>query len=304
MATLRTQILRGPGTVKLGNVAIYDASGITAEIESATADIPSSISGALDTIKTDQIGKVSFTPCGQITPEILAALFPHQTPVIGASVFGSTDKECIIHSLAGTKVTFLNGAVTKLPEIYLSPVKTAFGTAEITSLLALGKKPTEDDSFYKVESAEYALGNPDPDGIVGVDYNAAYGSLNITDTVDGWTITPELQIEAVTTDKLGTIDYTVSGVSVTATCQPLGLTEAQILAALPIGKARGASMRGESDLVITGTGGLAVTLKNATLVSGPLNWGNAALRVGTLSFRAQRSFTNGAAGPVWSIAKA
>ena len=35
------------------------------------------------------------------------------------------------------------------------------------------------------------------------------GSLSIPDTVDRWTVTVEPQIEAVTTDSQGTIDYTL-----------------------------------------------------------------------------------------------
>ena len=33
MATSRTSIVRGPGAVKFGTVTLYDADGITAEIE-------------------------------------------------------------------------------------------------------------------------------------------------------------------------------------------------------------------------------------------------------------------------------
>ena len=305
MSTInRTQILRGPGSVKLGSLAIFDATGITAEVEQATEVIPSSISGILDTIKTDQIGKISFTPCGHLSADLIAALFPYQTPVIGASIFGSDDVPCDIHSLAGTKVTFVNTAVTKLPEIYLSPVKTAFGGVELTALLGKNKEPGDADAFYKVAAATYSAGNPSPDGIVGVHYNATYGSITINDTSDGWTVVPTIELAAVQTDKLGTIDYTLSGVTVTASCKPYGLTESQILSALNISGARGSSMRGASDLVITGTGGLTVTLKNASLTSAPLEWGTAADRVGKLQFTAHRSFSNNVAGALYTVALA
>ncbi len=308
MAINRTNILRGPGTVILGSGAsalkIYDASGITADIESATQDILSSISGVLDTIKTDQIGKIAFTPCGHLSAELLAALFPHQTPVIGASVFGSADTPCDIHSLSGTKVTFVNAALTKAPEIYLSPVKTAFGAAELTALLGLNKAASDAESFYKVASATYAAGNPAPTGIVGVAYGATYGATTIDDTLDGWTIAIDYQLDPVTTDKLGTIDYTLGGVTVTARCTPLGLSESQILQMQGLNKGRGASMRGENDLVITGTNGLTVTLKNASMIRGPLQWGTTTLRTGEVEFRAQRSFTNNVAGALFSVALA
>lgn len=305
MAINRTNILRGPGTViyNTGNDAqtIFDASGITADVETSTGDVPSSVSGTLDRFKTDQVGTIRFTPCGQLSAELLELLYPYGTPTIGARVFPDTDVPLTVHSVAGTKVTFVNAALTTMPPLTLSPVKTAFGEAVFTALLGLGKKPSDASSFFTAAAAAYTAGGPDPTGIVGVQYAATFGSLSILDTLDGWTVTPEIQLEPVTTDLLGTVDYTVSGVTCTATCTPLGLTEAQLLGALPLAKNRGASLAGADDLVITGAGGLTVTLKNATMMRGPLQWGNTTLRAGEVQFTAHRSFTDGAPGPVFSV---
>lgn len=305
MAINRTNILRGPGTVifNTGNDAqiIFDATGITADVESSSQEIPSSVSGAIDTIKTDQVGTIRLTPCGQLSDDLLALLYPYGTPSIGARVFPDADVPLTVHSVAGTKVTFVNAALTTMPPLTLSPVKTAFGEAVFTALLGLGKKPSDANSFFTTATAAYASSGPDPTGIVGVQYAATFGSLNILDTLDGWTVTPEIQLEPVTTDLLGTVDYTVSGVTCTATCTPLGLTESQLLGALPIAKDRGSSLKGAADLVITGAGGLTVTLKNATMLRGPLQWGNTTLRAGEVQFTAHRAFTNGAPGAVFSV---
>ena len=59
-------------------------------------------------------------------------------------------------------------------------------------------------------------------------------------------------------------------------------------------KGRGASTAGDDDLVISATGGLTVTLKNASLVTGPLNWGATALRAGELGFTANVNTSSGA----------
>lgn len=288
--------------MKFGDVTLYDANGITAELETATNEVPSSISGPLDTIKADQTGTVSFTPCGQISADILAALFPHQTPEIGASLCGSTDTPLIVHSLAGTKVTFANAFLSGVPELLLSPVKTAFGQATFTALLANGKAPGDTGGLYSVAAATYNLNYPDPAGITGVQYAGTFGSLSIPDTADGWTVSIELQTDPVRTDALGTIDHTLSGVTVRARCTPLGLTESQILAALPATLGRGASLRGSDDLVIAGTGGLTVTLKNAKIVTGPLAWGNTTLRAGEIGFVAHRAFSSGVAGALYTVA--
>lgn len=302
MATSRTSILRGPGSVTYGGQTFYDADGITADVETTTQDVPSSVSGTLDTIKTDATGKVTFTPCGQLSADLLALLFPYGSASIGASACGGTDRPLVVHSVGGTKVTFLNAVLSKMPELRLSPVKTSFGAAEFSAALALGKAPGEASSFYSSEAATYGLGAPDPAGITGIQYSATLGSgFSITDTLDGWTVTPEVTLEPVTTDLLGTVDWTIASIGCTATCTPLGLTESQILAKLPIGTGRGASLAGTDDLVITGTDGLTVTLKNASVVRGPLQWGNTALRAGELQFRAHRAFSQGVAGALFTV---
>lgn len=296
----RNTILRGPGTVKFGGVTVFDANGITCEIESATQGLPSSISGEIGTIKTDQTGKISFTPCGQISAAILAALYPYASAAIGSSACGAADTPCVVHGMSGTRVTLVNCCVRKMPEIYLSPIKTAFGSVELAAALGLAKGPTDDAALYTVEQAAYDAGAPDPTGITGVAYAGTFGALSIPDTADGWTITPEVTLNPVSTDTLGTIDWTVASVGCTAKCTPLGLTEEQILAALPATRARG-SLIGGDDLVVTGEGGLKVTLHGASLVTGPLQWGNTTLRAGEIGFTAHRSFAGGVPGPVFEV---
>ena len=300
MSINRNTILRGPGTVVFGGATVFDANGITCEIESATQGLPSSISGEIGTIKTDQTGKISFIPCGQISAAILAALFPYASAAIGSSACGAADTPCVVHGLSGTRVTLVNCCVRKMPEIYLSPVKTAFGSVELAAALGLAKGPTDDAALYTVEQAAYDAGAPDPTGITGVAYAGTFGALSIPDTADGWTITPEVTLNPVSTDTLGTIDWTVASVGCTAKCTPLGLTEEQILAALPATRARG-SLIGGDDLVVSGAGGLKVTLHGASLVTGPLQWGNTQLRAGEIGFTAHRTFSGGVPGPVFSV---
>ena len=44
-----------------------------------------------------------------------------------------------------------------------------------------------------------------------------------------------------------------------------------------------------------------MTLNNARLVTGPLAWGSTTLRVGEIGFIAQRSFSEGVAGALYSV---
>lgn len=303
MATNRTTIVRGPGAATLGTTVLHDASGITAEIESSTAEIPSSVSGTLDTIKTDQLGKVSLTPAGEVSAEILAALFPHQTPSIGSSIFGATDVALVVHSVAGQKVTFHAAALTKSPDLILSPVATAFGgSAEFTAILAKGKAPADVGGLYTVEAAAYAAGGPSNTSITGSQYTGTWGDLSILDTAAGWTVSVEMSVQPVVVDTLGTIDFTLTGVTVRARCQPVGLAESAILGALPAKTARGLSVSTANDLVVAATSpGLTVTLKNASMMTGPLAWGTTQLRVGEVGFLAHREFAAGVPGELYKV---
>jgi hypothetical protein len=210
-----------------------------------------------------------------------------------------------VHSRAGTKVVFTAAALTQCPELRLSPVATAFGQAQFTALLPNGKLPTDRTTkFYTVTSATYADGEAPREALSGFHYTGELGDgvLTIPDTLDGWTVTPELQLEPVSTDSQGTIDYTLGGVRARATCTPLGLSEAQILGALPALQGRGKSTASANDLVIAAADGLTVTLKNATMLRGPLQWGNTTLRAGEVAFTAHRAFSQGTPGAVFSVA--
>jgi hypothetical protein len=105
-------------------------------------------------------------------------------------------------------------------------------------------------------------------------------------------------------DENGTVDAFLQDVKVMAKCKPVNLTETAILSALRIqgtGGAIGTSLRQATDLVITGTG-VVVTIKDAALVEGPLNWGSSTLRSGELGFIGQRVESTGTFGALATIA--
>ena len=209
--------------------------------------IPSSVSGPMDTIKTDQKGTVTLAPCGVLSQAILDILFPHQVPAIGSRVFGATDKPMLVNGMDGTQVKLFNVALTGVPELRLSTIKTLFGQATFTALIADGKSPDADDAFYAVASVPYADGIPDPEGITGTPYDATFGALLLPDTMDGWTVAVELATQPVAADSAGIVDLLLTGVTVRASCTPLGKSAGEILAALPVAKLRGASVRSNND---------------------------------------------------------
>lgn len=308
MSITRESIVRGPGTVKLGSDQFFDKDGIEAALEISTYDVPVGLYGNVDTRRQDIVGRISTTPSGRINAAILSALFPYGNPVIGSSLGGSSDTALEVHSLAGTKVTFHSAFLSAMPQLRLTPRETAFGgAAEFIALQKNGVTRTADNSLYTVAASPWS-GTFDKSDIKSVPYTAAWGESSPWDsikTANGWTVAFDLGIEPVVEDTEGTIDYLLTSVTCTATCQPLGLSEANILDGLKAqgsGNAIGGSMRTSNDLVITGTGGLTVTLKEAALIQGPLGWGNTRLRAGEIQFVSHRSISSGTPGALFSVA--
>jgi len=309
MATNRTQILSGPGAIVVGSgsppLIIHDADGISAEYATPTSDIPSSMIGKLDTIKTDQTGTVSATPSGNFSQAILDHFYPHRSPVIGKSMMGADDKPLRIVSRtgglndAGRKVVFVCAALATPPPLRLSPILTSFGQAQWYACLGKAKAPEDALALYEIGDEAYTLGEPDRTGLAGHHYTGIWASLNIPDTAEGWTVDIELNWEPVVVDSVGTIDWTLGSATARARCIPLGLTEAEILDALSATNPRGSSIATANDLVISSPSGLVVTLKSAGLETGPLRWGTTMLRAGELGFVAHIT-----GGQLYSVAMA
>ena len=304
----RESVIRGPGTVKLGNVQMFDRESIKADIKIETFDVPVSAYGNVDTRRKDITGAVTLRPCGNLTNAILGALFPHGSPVVGTSLYGAADTACIVHSLAGKKVTFAAGALTKMPSLKLSTNETAFSSdAEITCLIKNNTARTAAGSFYAVADEQWAGAFNVSDikgGVYIGTWGTGEGAIEFV-TNDGWTCDFEMQTEAQMADGVGTYDIMLKGVTVRAKCRPLGLSESALLSYLNLQGATavmGGSMLSGKDLTIACSTALTVTLKEVALVQGPMEWGSTNLRAGEIGFVAHRAIANGVPGALFSVA--
>jgi hypothetical protein len=122
------------------------------------------------------------------------------------------------------------------------------------------------------------------ENLSGIPYTAAFGPLQINSTTEGFRVSVEPQLQPLSTDEDGVVTWMVKDVKVSARCTPTQLNEADILNALGLNRGRGKSVAGGAALVITGPGGLVVTLKRAAVTRGPLKWGSGELRAGELLF--------------------
>lgn len=308
MGIQRSNIVQGPGTIQLGSAGpvFYDKDNIEANVEPTNIEIRTSMHGAVDRRFDDRKVVASWTPSGQITSDIISALYPHLDPTIGSDIFGASDTPSNIHSRAGQKVLLHNTAITKMPDLMLSPVKTAFGAAEITALLKDNADPTDANSIYTISAEAWSDASFASANVKTLVYAGVWTDI-LTDitTEDGWTIAFELGVKPRVIDDYGTVGMLLESVGVMAKCKPANLSESDVFDALRIqdsGAGRGASMRRDKDLVITGAGSaLVVTLKDAALDKGPLVWGSTELRPGELGWFANRAESAGTFGALCTI---
>ena len=300
----RLTLVKGPGAVKVGSVVLHDADGIQADIQVGAVPVATSIEGEVDQWVSSRFGTISFRPAGEVTSSILAALYPHQTPVMGASLLGATDVPLIVASKAGTKLTYHAAALTQPPQVRLSATQTAFGSAaQFRALLAAGKDPADEGALVTIASeawsdATYPFATTN---LVRGAYLGTYNSATITPR-GGWTIDVQLATQAISTDHEGEIEILLTGVTVTATCEPQGMTEAAMAALLPYTVGNGTSIRAGHDLVITGGAGtISATLYDARPLVGPMRWGTTQLRSGEVAWIAQRKLTGGVPGALYAL---
>lgn len=306
MPLTRSSIVRGPAVVTFNGATLYSKGDISLELGVETFEVATALHGKVDERVVTRVARVRFTPDGQY--ESLGVVWPYGAMNLGDSVFGATDLPLVIKTKDGKTLTFAAAAVTRMPSLNLGATKTILGDIEFTCLGADNTAWTAANSLVTTATAAFSDTTFDPASIVTQPYTGVWGvsaPWSSIATFDGWTVDFDLQMAPVTTDAEGIVDMTFQSLAVTAKCRPVGVTEANVIAALKLqdtGNARGRSLQtGSNDLVISNTG-VTVTVKSAQLKAGPLLFGSGTPRVGELTWVATRKFTAGAASPLFTVA--
>lgn len=305
MSIARSAILRGPGKVKINATEILTAGDIVLNPNVSLSPINFAHAGVIDQVLSDAFMSVEFTPGNQITSGILNALYPYGNPTLGASLLTSSDVTAAIvgREAASNKITLASAGLNKMPPLKLSSRNGNIfgGTAQLLASVKSNVARSVADSLYTV-ATEAWTGVITRANIKGGIYSGAWNSLTFGATEDGWNVEFDLGWQPVTTDEDGTIDWTLESVTARASCTPIGQA-ITLLSQLPTyQKVMGSSMYAANDLVISATGGLTVTLKQAFLHQGPCRWGAATLRHGQLGWSTTRYLDTGEPGLIFSVA--
>lgn len=311
--TSRSNLIVGPARIVRGAGSVHVKESFEVLLAKAQTPIVLDGYGEIDQRDEDMLVSASFVPDGRWNAATRAFLWPYLNPSIGSDPFGASDTPAVIHDSNAHVHTIIASAITQMPSIVLSPVATLIGQATLTGIRGTGKDWNDASGIYTVAISG---GTFTDSGFVASeiktqDYTGAWGDVTgfgaIKTTGGGWTIEFQTNIEFIKVDEVGTCKASLTGVSVLASCTPIAMDSANLLAALDFQEA--SSARGKSgnalseDLVITGADTTTiVTVKSAKLVRAGYRFGSRVLRDGQLGWVATRDFSAGVPAALCTLA--
>ena len=307
-------VIQGPAFISVGGQVIYVQKDITVndEVESWN---PDSSFGPIGERHKSRKDVISFTPVGMVNWALggllnyfyAAFLDPSK---IGTSIFAAPGT-VVITSLAENKTyNWARGGMSKPPGLVLKPTATAFGAMEVTCLGASGIQPTTATWWKAADGVPVADTHFDQSLIVSDIYTAKLGTratpFDALGGMDGFEVGFDMQLAPVPAADVGIADIILAGLGMTVNFAPSNLTEAQVDTLLAL-QGPGAVLPGQTyakagdDLTITGQGGQGVIVRRVGAKKSSRVYAVGQHRFKTLDFVNERTWTNGAPGPLLSL---
>ncbi len=299
-------ILKGPCKITHNSVTWLSTDDVKCEYVPSEFDISADAHGKVDTRRHYGYYKVSFTPIG--TWALLGvALHGLAGRAIGENVLSDDYTDALVISPltgGGQKITLARAALTKCPAIRLG-VKNQFfsGPVEFTAIQPVS------GSLIAHASNTIAAASFDPATIITRHWSNHWDTdpdtptsnhpWNGMETQDGWTLNFETTYSETVVDGCGLVGMTIADQTLTASCRPVTVTEAQITTALrsvamtpgdSLG-ALGYKMRWTYDTLV-------LESPNMGLATGMHHFGTRELRPGTLTWKARPAFSSGVRQPL------
>ena len=311
-------IYAGPGKVYRNALAFFpegENGQVTYGVKQEKVDRSAANYGRVTSLQANSVDVLSFTPFDNWGS--LAALFPAYLGVsvgattgalaIGTRPHGATGANVAtkLWCMDGRLISMARSAFTKHPDVHLGIDKALFGPAEITGILADGKKLGDANAFRTLT----ASGAADPGGqftmadFQGGAWTGAWGATagwggdggDAIEAEDEWVISNDIKYNPLPVQKL-IRGYTLASVSFMAKCRPYGPTQAQIDTAINAATL-GKEFSG-GDLVLTGPNAKTITLKNCGIFGAGYEFGGTKLGNGEIGFVNTMVFTGGVPQPL------
>jgi len=301
----RTTILAGPALVQYAGSSFWSKGDITLTPTIKTFDIATAAFGKVDKRRSNFTLDISFEPSGAFTGTLASVLWPYAATPIGSSIVGGTDKPLTIWTRDGKKLVVYNAVLSAMPPLSVSVGKTMIGTVKFTGILANNTDPANAAAYYSLTSVAY----PGDTGFAVSDIKtfavtAAWGASSPWSSFladGGWDISFSQQNKEMEVDGLGTVDITLSDLTVTAKATPIGPAEADILAALAPNVSLGNSIAAAANPLNISATGFYARIYNAAIDASALMYGADKKRLGPTTWVATRTVTAGLADPLFYV---
>lgn len=216
-------------------------------------------------------------------------------------------EQLTILSSDGSQYVFDVAAVSEMPDIIASTTETLFGAVTFDLFRGANIAATTANSLFTLTTG-VAFTEPGLDGaqILTQPYTFTWGAAPWVglETVNGFRWSFPMSTEEVGDNTNGPQARRITNIGCRVSCQPIGLTEQNVIDRLAIqgaGAQIGAELGGVDDFVMTGTG-VTVTAKGAGLLAAPTSFDRSADRIGELEFVANRTFAGAVANPMFIVA--
>lgn len=296
----RTLLLEGPAHIIIDKPALqanwkycWCNGNVTVHLIHKPKPMPVSGFGDIDDPRMDEYIEVDFTPAGNFSAAMLAFLFGGVFALKpGQSIFASTDSPLWIHTLDGQLLTLANARVTQFPTLRFGTGNTRVeGSAKITGIIGKGLARTTAASLFTAPAAVAFSAVPATNEWVHLPCLATWGlaaPLTIMTDEKGWSLKAAHQIAPRYNPDVGTYDFRMESAAVEASCRPVNISDAGLIAATIIGASRALGQSSISaDLTLAEDNpGCTAILKGARLASKPMVYGEKEPRAGELTWRA------------------
>lgn len=299
MSIDRSTILIGPGKIVHDGATYFSSAPIALTVSKTFAEIRADSFGVVLRSLTDVSIELTATPMEWGNH---SKMNPYLGMAMGTLINGGTDKPLVVTPVNGQPLTLAAAAVMRPPGLDLSAQRPMLGAMTWTGVLANNTAWSAAGArlSHGAAASGVALTGFDKDKTALCTWSPAYGATALP-TEDGVKVDWNVQLDPVSTDSDGIVDYSFGGLEAVAKLTPLGMSAQAYLSLLAVqgaGIVRG-STAAVADLVVTG-GALdrVFTLKNCTPRVGNERHGRAVKRLGELEFVATRNFADGVLSPI------
>lgn len=298
----RSTIVLGPGSIAHDGAIYFSEDPIVVSITKEFFDVRLDAFDVVLKALTDVTIEVTATPKEWGNH---SKMNPFLSMAHGTLINGGTDKPLVITPINGQPLTAAAAAVMRPPGLICSANKAPLGQMTWTCVLANNTAWTATGArlSHGAGATGVALTGFDKSKAGLSTWTPVYNSTTLN-TQDGTTVDWNVRLQPVPSDSDGTVDYSFDGIEAVARMLPMGITAEAYVTMLGIqglGVTRGASST-TADLVITGSGGRSVTLKNATPRAGQQRFGRSVQRLGQLEFVSVRDINAGSLSPIAILA--